>query len=75
MHPPLNNHLPVLPMQLPSTPPPDAVDGMDFDDGENNLGLHEAIQGVAQLAQTLHHPTLNGMSFIYTFCYIFNRLL
>jgi hypothetical protein len=65
MHPPLNNHIQVLPAQLPPSPPPD---DMGFDDGENNPGPHEAAQGGVQM---LHHPILNGMSLIYTFLFYF----
>ena len=66
MHPPLNNHIQVLPAQLYSPPP----DDMDFNDGENDPGPYKATQGV----QTLHHPILNGMSSILPFfCFNFNH--
>ena len=71
VHPVPNN--PLLPVQLPPqafSPPPD---DMDFNDGENNLGPHEAIQGNVH---TLCHPILNGMSFISVFLFYFQvRLL
>ena len=69
MHPPLNNHIQVLPAWLPLSPPP-AADDMGFDDGENNPGPHKAAQGGVQ---TLHHPILNGMSLIYTFIFYFQQ--
>ena len=69
MHPPLNNHIPILPVRLPSFPPPD---DMDLNNGNDNPGPHEPIQGDVQ---TLYHPTLNGMSFIHTFLFYFQRSL
>ena len=66
MHPLPNNQL--LPALLPPpefSPPPD---DMYLDDGENDPGPHEAIEGGGGV-QTLRHPILNGMSFIHTFLY------
>jgi len=37
--------------------------------GQNNLGPHETTQGDAQ---TLHHPILNGKSFIHAFWFYFS---
>ena len=62
MHPPVVNHVQPLPMRLPSLPP----DDMDFNDGDDNPGLQEPIQGNVQ---TLHHPFLNGMLFVCTFLF------
>jgi hypothetical protein len=59
---------PLLPVQLPPpefSPPPD---DMDFNDGENNPGPYEEIQGNAH---TLRHPILNGMSFIRVLLFYF----
>jgi hypothetical protein len=59
MHPPLNsNHVRPLPMRPPSP--------LSDYDGEDNPGLHEPIQGDLQ---TLHHPILNGISFICAFSF------
>jgi Plavaka transposase len=66
MHPPLNNHIQILPAWLPSSPPPD---DMDFDNGENDPGPHEAIQGGVQM---LRHPILTGMLFKFIHKFSFN---
>lgn len=70
MHPPLNNRIQLSPVRLPSFPPPD---DMDLDDGDDNPGPHEPIQG--DVVQTLCHPILNGMSFIHTFLFYFQQSL
>ena len=59
MHPPPN--IQPLPVQVPFFPPPDE---MDFDDGDNDLGPHEATEGNMQ---TVRHPILNGKSFFHFF--------
>jgi hypothetical protein len=65
MHPLPNNHIQILPVQLPPPPP----DNMYLNDDENNPEPHEAAQ------ETLRHPILNGKAFICSFCLIFNSLL
>ena len=66
MHPLPNNQLLPAPLPPPEFSPP--PDDMYLDDGENDPGPHEAIEGGGGV-QTLRHPILNGMSFIHTFLY------